>query len=271
VKTVTLGVGSSLVKAGYSINPSINQLYVRFGLSPNLYDLLINGQANMQAVQSSTNGEFSVSDVTPSRSVRSFVKYGGTSGNFNASLNATAVDQTTLNTVNMRNQAQTQQVEVSGSAQLTVGVGFQTNWTDTLSSGTDGIPDWWRLKYFGHATGQTSDGSAAGDDPTGDGLTNMDKYILMLDPTKAEPGGIPEITVTYNAQGLPVVSFPTLPDRLYSIYYTTTLGSNSNWAQAGPSLIGTGSTMQWMDNGSQTGGAPSASAHRFYKLQVSVQ
>jgi len=99
----------------------------------------------------------------------------------------------------------------------------------------------------------------------------MDKYILMLDPTKAEPGGIPEITVTYNAQGLPVVSFPTLPDRLYSIYYTTTLGSNSNWAQAGPSLIGTGSTMQWMDNGSQTGGAPSASAHRFYKLQVSVQ
>ncbi|HEX4086186.1 MAG TPA: hypothetical protein VHY22_14820 [Chthoniobacteraceae bacterium] len=270
-KTVTLGVGASLFKAAYSINSSINQLYVRFGLSPNLCDLLINGQANMQAVQGSTNGEYSVSDVTPARSVRSFVKYGGTSGNFGAALNTTAVDQTTLNTVAMRNQAQTQQVEVTGSGQMTVGVGFQTNWTDTLTTGTDGIPDWWRLKYFGHATGETSDGSDAGDDPMGDGLTNMDKYILMLDPTQAEPGGLPQITVTYNAQGLPVLNFPSLPDRLYSIYYGTSPGSGATWTQAGPALIGTGSTMQWTDDGSETGGSPGTAQHRFYKLQVSVQ
>jgi hypothetical protein len=93
----------------------------------------------------------------------------------------------------------------------------------------------------------------------------------MLDPTKAEPGGLAFLKVTYNAQGLPVLSFPTLPDRLYGIYYTTTLGPTATWVQAGGSIIGTGSTMQWTDNGSQTGGAPSASLHRFYKLQVSVQ
>jgi hypothetical protein len=269
-KTITLGVGSSLFNASYKINSSISQLFVRFGLSPNLCDLLINGQTNLEAVPSGSAGEFSVVDQTPARSVRSFVKYGGTSS-YNGNLNASAVDQSSFNTVNMRNQAQTQQAEVFGSGTMNIAVGFETNWTDVLASDSDGIPDWWRLKYFGHTTGLASDLSQAGDDPMGDGLTNMEKYILMLDPTKAEPGGLAFLKVTYNAQGLPVLSFPTLPDRLYGIYYATTLGPTAAWVQAGGSIIGTGSTMQWTDNGSQTGGAPSASQHRFYKLQVSVQ
>jgi len=271
-KTVTLGVGSSLFNASYTINSSINQLYVRFGLSPNLGDLLTNGQTNLESVTSGSAGEFSVVDATPQRSVRSFVKYGGTSGGYNGTLNTAAVDQSGgFNTVSMRNQAQTQQVELTGSATMNIAVGFETNWTDTLVTGTDGIPDWWRLKYFGHATGEASDLSRAGDDPTGDGLTNMQKYILMLNPTQAEPGGLAILTVTENAQDLPVLSFPTLPDRLYSIYYSASLSPTATWTQAGGSMIGTGSTMQWIDNGSQTGGAPSASQQRFYKLQVGVQ
>jgi hypothetical protein len=270
-KTVTLGVGGSLFNASYSINPAINQLYVRFGLSPNLCDLLINGQANLESVTSGNAGEFNVVDQTPQRSVRSFVKYGGTSGYYNGLLNPAAVDQTSFNTVNMRNQAQTQQVEISGSGTMNIAVGFETNWTDVLATGTDGIPDWWRLKYFGHTAGEASDLSRAGDDPAGDGLTNMQKYILMLDPTKAEFGGMPSISIIYNGQNLPVLSFPTLPDRLYGIYYSSSLAPNANWVQAGGSMIGTGSTMQWTDDGSQTGGAPSASQNRFYKLQVSVQ
>jgi len=270
-KTITLGVQSSLFNASYSINSAINQLYVRFGLSPNLNDLLINGQTNLQSISSGSTGEFSVVDATPARSVRSFVKYGGTSA-YNGTFNPAAVDQSgDFNTVNMRNQAQTQQVEISGSGTLNIGIGFETNWTDPLSSGSDGIPDWWRLKYFGHTTGLAADLSRAGDNPAGDGLTNMDKYILMLDPTMAEPGGLPTITITYNAQGQPVVSFPTLPDRVYSIYYATGLSSAPTWVQAGGGLAGTGATMHWTDDGSQTGGAPSASQHRFYKLEVGVQ
>jgi hypothetical protein len=260
-----------LFNASYTINPAIKQLYVRFGLSPNLCDLLINGQANLESVTSGSAGEFSVVDQTPQRSVRSFLKYGGTSSYYNGILNTAAVDQTTLNTVPMRNQSQTQQAEVSGSGTMNIAVGFETNWTDTLSTGTDGIPDWWRLKYFGHTAGEASDLSRAGDDPAGDGLTNMQKYILMLDPTKAEPGGLPSITITYNAQGLPVLSFPTLKDRMYGLYYSTSLNPSATWVQAGGSMIGTGSSMQWTDNGSQTGGPPGASQNRFYKLQVSVQ
>jgi len=268
-KTVTLGAGVSLFNASYSISPSINQLFVRFGLSPNLNDLLINGQANLVSGTNGT-GEFSVVNATTARSVRSFVKYGGTN-TYNGAYNPAAVDQSAFNTVSMRNQAQTQQVEISGSGTLKIGVGFETNWTDTLATDPDGIPDWWRLKYFGHTTGFASDLSRAGDDPAGDGLTNMEKYILMLNPTESEPGGIPTLIVTYNAQGLPVLSFPTLPDRLYSIYYTTTLSSSPNWTQAGGAITGNGSTMHWTDDGSETGGAPGSSQHRFYKMQVGIQ
>jgi hypothetical protein len=225
-------------------------------------------------VTSANLGEFSVVDATPARSVRSFVKYGGSNnfGAYTGALNTAAVDQSGgFNTVNMRNQAQTQQVEVSATGTTTIGVGFQTNWTDTLVTGTDGIPDWWRLKYFGHPTGEASDLSRSGDDPAGDGLTNMEKYILQLNPAQSEPGGMPQVTVTYNAQGLPVLSFPTLRDRDYNVYYSTSIGAGVNWQQAGGSIIGTGSTMQWTDDGSQTGGAPGASQHRFYQVRISVE
>ena len=268
-KTITLNASSSLFNATYTIDPSITQLYVRFGLSPNLYDLLINGQTNLVSVSSGSNGEFSVVDQTPQRSVRSFVKYGGTG--YTGAINAAAVDQTTLNTVNMRNQAQTQQVELTGSGTMNIAVGFETNWTDTLASDPDGLPDWWRLKYFGHTTGLASDLSRAGDDPAGDGLTNMDKYILMLDPTKSVMGGIAALTVNFNSQHLPVLTFSTLPDRVYAIYYSSSPGATANWVQAGSSFTGTGSTMQWTDNGSQTGGLPGSSSQRFYKVQISVQ
>ena len=187
-------------------------------------------------------------------------------------LNTVAVDQSGgFSTVNMRNQAQTQQVEVSGSGTMNIAVGFETNWTDVLTTGTDGIPDWWRLKYFGHTAGIASDLSRAGDDPAGDGLTNMQKYILMLDPTKSEPGSLPTLTITANAQGQPVLGFPSLPDRLYGIYYSTSEGPTANWSQAGNSIIGTGSGMHWTDDGSQTGGAPGTAHQHFYRLQISVQ
>jgi hypothetical protein len=49
-------------------------------------------------------------------------------------------------------------------------------------SDSDGIPDWWMIKYFGHPTGQASDHSLAGDNPAHDGLNNLQKYLLGLNP-----------------------------------------------------------------------------------------
>jgi hypothetical protein len=55
---------------------------------------------------------------------------------------------------------------------------------DGVTVDTDGdvIPDSWMIQYFGHPTGQTSDQSFAWNDPAGDGLSNLQKYLLRLNP-----------------------------------------------------------------------------------------
>jgi hypothetical protein len=72
----------------------------------------------------------------------------------------------------------------------------------------DGIPDWWMIQYFGHPTGQTSDQSFAWNDPAGDGLSNLQKYLLGLNPmVPARPCLQPLLSLTngnfaLNIQGL---------------------------------------------------------------------
>jgi hypothetical protein len=52
----------------------------------------------------------------------------------------------------------------------------------TIDNDGDGIPDSWMMQYFGHPTGQASDQSFAWNDPAGDGLSNLQKYLLGLNP-----------------------------------------------------------------------------------------
>jgi hypothetical protein len=47
----------------------------------------------------------------------------------------------------------------------------------------DGIPDDWRLQYFGHVDPRASDLSRAQDDPDGDGCNNLCEYQAGTDPT----------------------------------------------------------------------------------------
>jgi serine protease AprX len=49
----------------------------------------------------------------------------------------------------------------------------------------DGIPDWWMIARFGHATGMAEDHSREGDDADGDGASNLDEYISGTDPLNA--------------------------------------------------------------------------------------
>ena len=52
----------------------------------------------------------------------------------------------------------------------------------TIDNDGDGIPDWWMVKYFGHPTGFAGDNSLAQNDPAGDGLSNLQKYLLGRNP-----------------------------------------------------------------------------------------
>src|SRR5262249_12078269 len=49
--------------------------------------------------------------------------------------------------------------------------GIQVRKIADVFSDTDGIPDWWRLAYFGHALGQAADKSRGTDDADGDGAS----------------------------------------------------------------------------------------------------
>jgi T5SS/PEP-CTERM-associated repeat protein len=49
----------------------------------------------------------------------------------------------------------------------------------------DGIPNGWAQQYFGHPLGQASDLSRAGDDPDGDGMSNLQEYLAGTDPTNS--------------------------------------------------------------------------------------
>jgi hypothetical protein len=53
----------------------------------------------------------------------------------------------------------------------------------------DGIRDWWRELYFGHPTGLAVDSSRATDDPDGDGLNNLEEYLLGTDPLNPDSFG----------------------------------------------------------------------------------
>jgi hypothetical protein len=93
-----------------------------------------------------------------------------------------------------------------------------------IDSDSDGIPDWWMLRYFGHATGLAGDHSRAGDDADGTGQNNFFKYTAGLNPTNpaviflVQPKGI--TNQQYNLQFNPLAN-----GRTYTPQFSTDLVS----------------------------------------------
>ncbi|NCA81969.1 MAG: hypothetical protein EOM72_04410 [Opitutae bacterium] len=113
VKTVSLASVSTNVFAVSYAMPG-KTLYVRNGLSPDLDALLRTGQRNL-AEAAVGAASLAVATYKPSASLASTVKLAVATG----SINVAATDMSnTWNTVNMRNQAQTRQVELVGTNAL---------------------------------------------------------------------------------------------------------------------------------------------------------
>ena len=242
-------------------------MYVRFGLSPNLYDLLLRGQTGLSGIVLDADSRgVNLFDTVSNTTVRAYLRYNG--GNYNATYNGAATDRDgspAFTTVNLRNEAQTQQVEISGGTTLRFALGFQTGSTNTYSSANDGIPDWWKLKNGLNPAGPPSvNGPAA--DPDGDGRSNLLEYLFGTNPLVPDATAL--LTETKSTNGVMALTFPTITNRVYTALYSNSL--NGTFLPLASGIVGTGGKITVTDDGSVTGSVPRSSKQRFYRLQAGL-
>ncbi len=128
-------------------------------------------------------------------------------------------------------------------------------------SDKDGIPDEYETA---HGLNRFSAADAALDSD-GDGVTNLNEYIF--DTSSNSPDRYAFSTAYDSIAGTNTVTFSTTAGRTYRVKYSSDL---LTWLPAAPAITGTGATMQWTDDGTSTGTAPSAATKRFYLVEVTV-
>jgi hypothetical protein len=137
----------------------------------------------------------------------------------------------------------------------TVNDGLITIGDRTGSSWGDGIPDTWRLIYFGTVSNLLS---AADLDPDGDGASNWQEYVAGTNPM--DPNSVLQLTPGTPSPGFSL-QWPSVVGKTYLVQSSVSLFS-TNWATTASNLPGTGQMMQLSDT--NTPGPPA----RFYRVQV---
>ena len=119
-KTVTLAPTATNLTVQYTVDSSLNGgvLYVRNGFSPDLSSLLVSGQRGLSDTFAATGGVVTLATTSNTASITLSLSAG--------TVNTTADDDgaLTFDSVPMRNQAQTRQVEVVGTNTLAFTLGF---------------------------------------------------------------------------------------------------------------------------------------------------
>lgn len=263
-KTLTLATRANAIAAAYTLDPSITSLFVRHGLSPNLLQLIQHGQASLSdAIAGLT--DVSVVNQAPGQTVRAYIRTGGSYSG--ASYVAGAVDDdagqsVTFDTLNMRNQSQTHQIEVSGGNGMTFSLGLETGPTLSLDLDNDSLPDAWESANGLDPTIPTGINGADGD-ADHDGMSNHYEFIVGGDLSQSDR----YLPVVAKVPAGFTITFDTIADRLYRVYYSDTLGS---WTAFGPLVVGTGSTVTITDDGSSTTPHPNTRVRRFYRVEVAL-
>jgi muconolactone delta-isomerase len=265
-KTITLpNAWSGNLSAEYTLS-GLSKLYVRFGLSPNLLDLMINGQNNLvpeQSVASATGSRLNLLNnggtlLTSSDDIRAFLIAPQINGG------ASDKDQAGFTTFTRRNQAQTHQVEAeligSGPHLITLGFDQGTDFTEPMDfdSDLDGIPDSWERTYNSgdiDSMTQYTDGDS-------DGLLDIQEYVMGSNPNDAS-SGMPAVEVSGTTASGFTITFPTVAGRTYQVLGAESLTSSS-WPDIGPSIQGDGATHTVPDSSSIN------SSSKFYKVKITA-
>lgn len=268
-KTISLDDDSARVEATYSLTDSVNKLFVRFGLSPDLEDLIRKGQANLSPLDhDASTGRVALWNTAGYEPVIGAVSYEPSTAQFNSA----AIDDgggLLFDAVNMRNQALTHQVEfenLDGQTTFTLGVSLETGSSD---NDDDGLPNWWEddntLDQDDDGTIDVNNGPLG--DIDGDGMNNRTEFVLGLNPRLEDWYGYPQANVNPENSGGFRITFPVLAGRSYRVWYSDDL---INWNPAGSyfSITNNNDFYEWTDDGSLTTPAPESVERRFYRIEV---
>jgi hypothetical protein len=124
----------------------------------------------------------------------------------------------------------------------TVNDGLITVGNRTGSSWNDGIPDTWRLLYFGTVSNALS---AANADADGDGASNWQEFIAGTNPMDATSVFQVQPTAVVPGGGF-ILQWPSVVNKVYSIQCSPASGLGQ-WTTLVTNLVGTGQPMQWTD------------------------
>jgi hypothetical protein len=262
-KTVTLASSSDKLEVSYNLTDGATTNYVRMGLSPDLLGLLYSGQQYLLG-PSNTTGRVSLRQLSPRVDATVAINYAD-AGHSNVTYNAAATDKTNAwNTVNMRNQAQTQQIELQGGAQnFSFAIEFTTiERGPTVDHVGDGIPDWWRAQYFPNvdpAGLTTNSQSAATADPDGDGMTNYGEYIAGTSPVDPS-SALRILSIVRQTNGNVDVTWSSVAGKRYVVLSSTNLVTT-------PFLPASATNTEMSATSTFTDSSPDG-VRNFYKVQV---
>lgn len=124
----------------------------------------------------------------------------------------------------------------------------------TNSSYGDGIPDSWRLRWFGTVNNLLSTSNNC---PSGDGISNWMKYVAGIDPNT--PNNFPSVHAKTPAPaGAATIHWPTVSGKQYVIERSTSLFPGS-WTTIATNP-GTGTDMEFNDTNN--------GAVKFYRVRI---
>lgn len=142
--------------------------------------------------------------------------------------------------------------------------GVQVRKLSDVVSDADGIPDWWRLGYFGHALGQSVDNSRAADDADNDGISNLTEFRNGTDPLNSASIPTPPVfnitqitVITTNVQ----LSCSTATNWSYQLQGRGSLGGIGAWTNFGSSQSGSGNIQIFADFSTVT-------TEKYYRIQA---